>query len=240
MISKTSSSEHPFGKNEETRASKLDLSKLPKKQRRFLEIAGSHLVSEVALTAIRRGELSLKGKSDEEAKADIANYIRAILPTSEFLPIIDHTQYLLAEARNSLRERKLEAAAFFYVTYIEHRLNNIVNELCSTRQLSQSVVRTIVKETNIRAKSSWLLTILGANPFSKTHAKVLQDLVEVRNGFVHYKWPYVEDSTKEQVAAKLQKAERLVRYLRAFEDRLLHGGQRTRILRIVKRPRSRK
>ena len=221
---------------------KTDFSGLTGEQREFLLKTGKMLVSQISLQLIRDQMLDPHGKTDEQLKSEVASFIRAGFAnkTIEFKFGIDHTKGLLAEARQFLRQEQLELSALFFATFFEHRLNWLITQVCRQKQVDDLMIAQLLREANVRSKCTWILALLGQKPIRPDVLNAINAINEIRNSFIHYKWPNAElDHEKSaksdaQILERLKKAETVVRYLRRFEEGKLYRGHGPRVRRAIK------
>jgi hypothetical protein len=137
-------------------------------------------------------------------------------------PVTDHTPDLLARARVFTKVRENAMAVLMYATLVEHLINDILISFASKRKMRASDVTSMLKEANLRAKSTWLVGVLGGKTLSPTVVKNIQALADARNAFIHYKWSQPGSSAKEAQAKALVQAELVVRSLRRYQK--MHCG----------------
>lgn len=208
----------------------------------LLRKVGRSLVPQIALRLLRDGEIDPTGKTDKEIRDEIADIILSEINRKDIkLTIgIDHTDMLLATARSSLRENKLDISALYYATYFEHRINWLISEICQKKKIGNTTIRQVLKEGNIRTKCTWVLELLGFPPVKKDILRSITLINEARNSFVHYKWPTNEADSEEyeelqkQQHANLKKAEIVVRHLRKIEEKALYSGHGKYIRRAMR------
>ncbi|WP_454001945.1 hypothetical protein [Afipia felis] len=97
-----------------------------------------------------------------------------------------------------------------------------------------------MRDASLRAKCTWLLELLDHQPIAQNIVKAINEIGEIRNSFIHYKWPSAQhtndgrSSTEDPLRAKLKKAESIARYFRKFEENQLYANQGHRVRRIVR------
>ncbi len=199
------------------------------------------LIADMALQEIHDGNLVVRGKADREIAAEIANHLGSLVEKGnfEFRIHIDYSQNLLTEGRKFFRRKKPEWSAFFYATYFEHRINWLIVEICRKRKIGDEVTLKLIREVNLKAKCSWVLSLLGHRQMKSAFGKTISGISDIRNAFVHYKWPEkAYDKRQESLDAewlrKLQAAESAVEYLRRFSDRELYENKGRRVRRVLK------
>lgn len=200
------------------------------------------LASQITLQLVRDGIIIPDGKTDAQLKTEVASFIRTGLAnkTIRLRPGIDHTQSLLAEARRSFRQEKFEFAALYFATFFEHKLNWLITQICHQKHIDELMVKQLLREASVRAKCTWILALLGHKPIRSDIQNAIGAINEIRNSFIHYKWPDSEEDHQRstrldaQMLGKLKKAETVIRYLRRFEEGKIYGGNGKRVRRIMK------
>lgn len=200
---------------------------------------GVTLVRSVAEELVRFGVINPEGKSDEELHSAVLRYIQGnFINKGEvtFTWVIDHTQMILQEARKFTQVGQLELSCLFYATWFEHWLNDVIYTAGKRRKLSEQEITQIIRETQFRGKSTWLLRILNLGTINETHLKRMQNNIESRNSFVHYKWKRVDiddevwEKDKKALTDLLTEVEKTVTYLRRFQGKQFFAGRKRKVL----------
>lgn len=134
--------------------------------------------------------------------------------------VLDYTGDLLQSARKFRRERQPYLSCVLYATWAEHKLNQWIWSLANKKSLPVDDIQAMIRETQHRAKIAWLLRILGAPNVPKRHRLAVQQMMERRNAFVHYKWRQHRPSDEKAVVELLKNFERTVAYFRQYEERV--------------------
>jgi hypothetical protein len=193
------------------------------------------LFQSILVSAVLDGRIDPSGKTFEEFRQEAVKILVPIAKGKVQLHWIDdHTPNILEEARSFARQEKYTFSCLLYATYFEHWLNHTISVLGRRKNLSEGEITQIIRETQFRAKSTWLLRLLGFKRISEKHLSKMQSVVDLRNAFVHYKWkPYdpddpVAEKEKELLKKILAEVEKTVRYLQSLHNRyLLHGKKRS-------------
>jgi hypothetical protein len=201
------------------------------------------VVSAVLTAAIACGELSFKGKTAGEIKDETQRFRRLLARGSiKLLPVIDHRNDLLREARAFLRYSEWNLALLLYATYFEHAVNALLAMQARRRHFSKDALLQMVREVSLPGKMGWVLELLEMKPINSVHRKRLLKLAELRNAFVHYKWLPKTDSDialpygkLDPVTQSLKDVEKTVSYLRRYEEQMFYAGQRKHVRTIVRR-----
>jgi hypothetical protein len=201
------------------------------------------VVSAVLTGAIACGDLSFKGKTAEEIRNETQRFRRLLARGRiKILPVIDHRNDLLREARTFLRHSDWNLALLLYATYFEHAVNSLLAMQARRRRFSKDALLQMIREVSLPAKMGWVLELLGMKPINSVHRKRLLKLAELRNAFVHYKWLPKTDSDValfygklDPVTQSLKDVEKTVSYLRRYEEQMFYEGQRKHVRTIVRR-----
>lgn len=152
------------------------------------------------------------------------------------LSMIDYTDLLLDSARKYFRDGNANYTALFYSTYFEHRLNELVMQQAKKTKITQANLPQMLRDVNISGKCTWLLEILGIPSIASEYALIINQISEIRNSFVHYKWKRNElgsNDEKEFQTAALEKAEEVVSYLYEYEETHVYCGPRRELIKML-------
>lgn len=144
-----------------------DNKKSSKEREELLEKVGKIVVPQIALQLLRDERISIRGKTEDQVETELIALLKSELSRINFAATVDHAASLLPEARKFLREGKTELSALYFATYFEHRLNWLIVQICQSKQIDERTIRQLLRETSIRAKCTWVMVLLGHQPFSK-------------------------------------------------------------------------
>lgn len=195
----------------------------------------------ILLTAlVRSGRISIEGKSDTDILNETVSILEKIQSSGEvkIKPVIDYREELLKKARDFSLQDDAVSACIFYATWLEHWLNGNISTLAHRASLEDDLVVQIIRDTNIRAKTTWLLHLLGLPMIDKEHITAFTRLSEVRNSIVHYKWkPSQEwedmDDLNKNSRDVICDIERSILYLQEYEKQHVNKGIDKIIERIL-------
>lgn len=208
----------------------------------LLNDIGKHLIPQIALQLVRDEVISVEGKTNDEIATEVISHLKAMISkkSANFVIGVDHTTDLLRQARKFLRQKQAEQSALYYATFFEHRINWLIVQICNSKRIEDKAIKQILRDTNMKAKCTWVLSLLGHKPLSDKNLKAVLDIAELRNAFVHYKWPVEHDDTTDRIATnkqiqtKLERAEGVIRYLKRFEDYSVYRGHGNRTKKALK------
>ena len=112
----------------------------------------------------------------------------------------------------------------------------MINAMGKRKKFTDQEITSIIRDTQFRAKSTWLLHVLGLKPISDMHLRRMQTIVDARNSFVHYKWKHVDIDDEqwkkdEQALAKLiNDVEKTVSYLHRLHNQQFFAGRKRKLL----------
>ena len=101
---------------------------------------------------------------------------------------IDYQRQLLNSARDLRSKAHPLEATILYATWAEHWVNGILIARALRAGLSPQLSAQVIRDTNWKAKLSWLWQLLDLPEIPEERRKELDTLVSLRNEYVHYKW----------------------------------------------------
>ena len=75
-----------------------------------------------------------------------------------------------------------------HATWIEHWVNKMIAVQTLALGIEQEETKGIIRDTPLRGKLTWLLKLLGLPPIEKKHLSQINEIMDARNAYVHYKW----------------------------------------------------
>ena len=100
----------------------------------------------------------------------------------------DFTNELLDDAKQYYDQGNYAYTSLLYATWMEHIVNKVIFITARKSNLTQGDLKNIIRSTNLRAKTTWLLKLLGLPEIPEPHQVNMLRLADMRNAFVHYKW----------------------------------------------------
>ncbi len=175
------------------------------------------------------GTIDIEGKSVDEVRVLVADWVRDNADNFEIHPVITHEKDLLEEARRQRDAGKLKFAVMFYATWIEHTLNGALHDFAEAQDLERDEYVALVR-LSLREKMGVVWRLLTGADFPSGLRSSIFKIADERNSFVHYKWgPAPETSPDERASrssAQLELAESIVAELSALVDDLTLGDNR--------------
>ncbi len=124
------------------------------------------------------------------------------------------------EAESLYNKQKYELAIGLYGIWLEHWINDLIKTKCIIKKLSLKEAEDIIKNTNNYSKYTWLLSLLDLPPISKKYLIIINQLIEKRNTFIHYKYKGVEEDNlykcNEEYKSLCLKMPSLIKYLKYY------------------------
>lgn len=182
---------------------------------------------------IAHGYIDPTGKSRLQVLEEFLKVLRT--PRARLSYAIDHTEGLRKIAKELGDVGQHHVQLLVLATWVEHMINSLVSIGAYRRKFPDSEVRSMIRETSIQAKLTWLLPLLGYRAFSKAHRLQLGRLAELRNQYVHYKWDYDSGNNFEKLPSLLTACERSIRYLASYYTRQTLRGSSSLLRRINRR-----
>ncbi|MEV7125933.1 hypothetical protein [Streptomyces sp. NPDC093260] len=203
---------------------------------------GKRLAWGVVDRCINSGAIDIEGMTDEEVVSaalfgilnepksrDSANE-REDAPDDEFYWVTDYSGDLLLKATEAMDAEEYWFSILFYATWVEHWINNILISLSRRSNVPEGVAMALVRSCSFHLKVKDVWTSLGATPIEKDIIRTMTDLMELRNGFVHYKWQTRMASSQEHEDQRLKQVafegQKLIAALQKIEDQVLFLGRR--------------
>lgn len=203
---------------------------------RLLE-ASRRICQRMAEEVVRRGLVSPNGMTDDQLRDEVFACLRSEFKDDNVLFIRDHTPDLLKRARAYRTEGDCYLACLLYATWAEHWINGLISTVGERRKLQPDETAQIIREAPLRAKLTWLLSLFGLPRIADRHRSSITRLMDLRNGFVHYKWMGRSEPADAQDEADLDRSltnfEATVKYLQRYYSRVIFVGSKARLKRIV-------
>jgi hypothetical protein len=152
--------------------------------------------------------------------------------------VIDHRESILREARIFSKLEKAEPAILLYATWIEHFINSLVEGAARKKGLQHDEIPDLIRDSPLKGKTSSLLHLLELPPMPLSKRQHINKVMEMRNGFVHYKWKFknIDDNSHDEQLERLARAtEGLVTYLKGYEKRNVLSFSNRKLKKLLNR-----
>jgi hypothetical protein len=191
--------------------------------------------------AVRYGDIRLEGRTDEEIKNDIHEYIHLRLtePNTFASPVqYEYQSELIDEAQRYEGKGDFNLALMFYATWFEHWLNGMYIAREPMVAVEREEIIRLIRETDLAGKTGHIWHLLFGEKLPGDVVQTILKVAEARNAFVHYSWaPYLSEAEESSERRELQnlarRAAAAVTQLSAIEDKIAFAGSLPRLSRIL-------
>jgi len=191
----------------------------------------------LAEDAIETGEIDITAKSPGEIEEELRT--RIVTEAAQVPPvrILDYTSSILEEADRYYHAEKHAFALIFYTTWIEHWVNSMIIRACKRSGYDSKDSEKVFVRANLSDKVGPVWRLLFDDPLASSIVQAIKEIGDTRNSFMHYKWPGVPMEDAEAYDSRYPKASStardLIPQLSEIEDRLIFGGRRAEIRRVI-------
>ena len=207
------------------------------------ESVGRRLAWGVVDRCITSGQIEIEGMTYEEVvntilfdflnspdTDDSASERGSSSSDDEIYVVTDHSEDLLHTAIEAMGSEEYWFAILFYATWVEHWINNILISLSRRSNVPEGVALALVRSCGFNLKMKDVWTSFGATLIEKDVMRTMTELMELRNGFVHYKWQARMSSDKERQDQRVKEValegQKLITILQEIENQVLFLGRR--------------
>ena len=180
-------------------------------------------LKQISESLLGTGHLKIE---DFKSSSILAQKIIDLIDSSNFKLVIDHRKQIEKLAKEFHDSKNLEISIFFYSLYFEQTLNFIIYVQLIKNKKSPSLIKNIIKATNIEAKLSWVLELLNLPEINEKHKKIILLVSQERNSFIHYKWLDDSNEINTKLFFKSYNINKTVIYLKKYESRIRFNGNK--------------
>lgn len=176
-------------------------------------------------------------KEDLNEKDKIWKKLLSITKSNEWEITIDHTEDILTTAKMFSEKKDFDKAKLFYATYFEHQMNKLIVVHCTKLKIKKKIINEIIKGIPTIGKWTFLPFLLGIPEIMEKHRKVIINLSNDRNAYVHYKYnamPEIEPLLKEKDSIEIKEILKSITYFKRYSSKLLFGEQKKHIEKFIK------
>jgi len=140
--------------------------------------------------------------------------------------VVDHRENLLQEAAYFERKNETILALVFFATYFEHSINRMIRHACNKLKVSEKSIIEIIK-IPFHKKITWVSEILQIPKINSNHLKVINNINEIRNSYLHYKFksePVGKKDSEEKI--DMRKVKKAVTYIKKIESRFIYASKK--------------
>jgi hypothetical protein len=182
---------------------------------------------------ISSGQVDPWGKSEEELKRALILALKASSDANKINLLVDHRTSLLQQAREFARRGEGEFAILFYATWFEHWIKALVNVRGHVFGLTSKEIKLCLRQTGMDAKFVCFPLLLKFPRVAASHITTVRECSDLRNGFVHYKFPISSEEEDERIKKVITASEKTVRYLCKYERLHVFKRSKKRVRKLV-------
>lgn len=188
------------------------------------------LVETLAEGALIGGQLDIKDFSDSKG---MIKKLRKTLPKRDkdlFFKII-HTPSLLEEGEKFARTEDYDFSYIFYATYFEHFVNEIIDIWATRNSIPYEISSSLIRRVSLEDKYTWLLVVLKLPPFNHKYWKIIKNITDKRNNFIHYKYKSkatgdVSISEKVEWEKDHRSIFKAIKYTKFYRSKVVFDGKK--------------
>jgi hypothetical protein len=173
-------------------------------------------------TCVEDGEIEIGDRSVLEIIEDYKSHERGMQDEQgDETPItftIDHTQTLLGRVEDEANSGHAEIAIMFYALWIEHTVNGNLMIGLQRKEYDSEIVNLLIREVKLQVKITVLWRIAGFPQLSDSDVRLIEQVSQARNSFVHYKWPGYAEAKQISVRSQMETIIERSRSLKAAFD----------------------
>ncbi|MFG1723094.1 hypothetical protein ACGFII_31160 [Micromonospora chalcea] len=197
------------------------------------------LVESLFQACVRDGDIEIADRPAADIIADFDDILGGMVDDPEFSgkelhPVFDHGDKLLSRAESELADGDQLISIVFYVIWLEHHVNGTLVWSFERQGHTRDAYFPIIRQLNLESKITATWKLLGLPEVSKDKLVLIKQAIELRNGFIHYKWPALthEEASQQKARERRIASEMpaLVAHLREIEGELLWSGREEEIL----------
>lgn len=183
--------------------------------------------------------IEIEGKTPAEIFTEFEGLVN---PSSgnarELVGVRDYREDLLTRAKAEADAGNSWIAITLYAILIEHMINATLERVFDRRKYDTEVIKPLLRELRLQTKTTALRAIAGLPPISQDDLKLLDQIIQFRNSFVHYKWiSYVEEDKERERDRQLndiaERAEGLVSTLQAMDSTAFWNDRESEIIEYI-------
>lgn len=189
---------------------------------------GPIIIRKVVTTLVKYGLLNI----NDMDRSDVLGETLKLIEDMDFKFVLDYKDNILEHARKFCMNNEIELSYLLYATWFEHWINEIISILAGRKDLNDKEIYEIIRNISIRGKYTWLLKLFEFEEIDEEHLKLIFKLIELRNGFVHYKWNEKNDDLKDKEAIVMENIEETVEYLMDIENKYIYNNSKEKLADI--------
>jgi hypothetical protein len=144
--------------------------------------------------------------------------------------VVDYTEELWDCAEREAIRGFPQLAATFYALWIEHMVNgNLITGLQRKGYGAERISR-LIRNSPLNAKITTHWKMAGFRQLPDEDVRLIKQVFEARNSFVHYKWPTADSSLEESLRQTIERARSIKGIFGAAIDDLYWNSRKTEVL----------
>jgi hypothetical protein len=189
---------------------------------------------------VEDGTIDIQDKTPAEIVAEYQSIIDASATGSgrELRSIVDYRKNLLNRAAAEVNIEQYWMAVILYATWFEHEINATLTRAFERKDYDANVIAPLLRELRPRTKASALWSVAGLPPIKDEDLTLLDQIVQFRNAFVHYKWvaydERADDQRNRQLKDIVEKAPGLVSSLANIQTEAFWNNRDTEIMKFLR------
>lgn len=176
-------------------------------------------------TCVEDGEIEIGDRPVHEIIDGYKAYERRMQDQggARFAFTIDHTQTLLDRAEDEADRGHVEIAIMFCALWIEHTVNGNLMIGLRRKGYDSEIVNLLIREVRLQMKITVLWQIAGFRQLSDSDVRLIEQISQARNSFVHYKWSGYDEATQVSMRGQLELIMERSRNLKATFDSAMNA-----------------
>lgn len=200
------------------------------------------LIEDVLRGSVESGTVEVTGKSLDEIADQLMVFMGDFGKATEndvrVEVLSDYRKTLLSKAQAEAEAGHVELAITLYAIWIEHFVNRALANALMRMGHGSDISTPLVKGVSLALKTTALWRIAGLPEISQEDRKLLTQVTEFRNAFVHYKWTTYSrqehDQRNQRLLSVAAKCEQLVSSLTGLEQAVLWDGREQEIVQYMR------
>lgn len=197
------------------------------------------LVESLFRACVRDGDIEIADRPARDIIANFDDILRGMVDDPDFSaeqlhPVFDHGDKLLSRAESELATGDALISIVFYVIWLEHYVNGTLVWSFERQGHTRDVYFPMIRQLNLETKITATWKLAGLPEVSRDKLALIKQAIELRNGFMHYKWPALTHQEADQQKARERRIASempaLVAYMQEIEGELLWSGREDEIV----------
>lgn len=189
------------------------------------ESAIRSLLLQLVDSMISSGKIDPNGKSHDLL---IKESLEIWEESNKEIKLADDSLYEIEKKANEFRKNgELYFSVIFCALWFEHWINLVILKRSIQQGLSEKNIYSVIRETNSKAKTNWLLKLLNLPLLNENQVKCINHIIELRNSYIHYKWNSIlleEDGSISRYENAIDSFLRMLIELKEYEINYIYKG----------------